>query len=51
MGGELSRDRAVVAAELVEGHADVLLLGGDQADHLYHEHDRAFEHDAAQGLV
>ena len=45
----LSRDCAVVAAELVESRPDVLLPGGDQACGLHDEHDRVVEHDVAEG--
>jgi hypothetical protein len=35
--------------ELIAGGADVQVLGGNQAGDLHDEHDRVFEHDAAEG--
>jgi hypothetical protein len=50
VGSELAGDRAVVAAELGAGRADVLASFGDQASHLDDEHDRDIEDDATEGL-
>ena len=50
MGRELPGDSPLLASELVEGHPDVWLPGGDQAGGLHDEHDRVFEHDAAEGV-
>lgn len=51
MGGELPSHRQVVAGELGESGADVRVFGGDQAGGLHDEHDRIFEHDAAQSVA
>jgi hypothetical protein len=47
---ELSHHRAVVAAELGAGRADVLLPRRDHVSGLHDEHDRVAEHDAAEGV-
>jgi hypothetical protein len=48
MGGELPGHRALLAAELVEGRADVRVSCGNPAGDLHDEHDRIAEHDFAQ---
>jgi len=49
VGRQLSRDSAVLEAELGTGRPDVLLPFRDQAGGLHDEHDRIFEHDTAEG--
>ncbi|MDT7688436.1 MAG: hypothetical protein QOE46_1195 [Acidobacteriota bacterium] len=48
--GRLPCDRALVAAALGAGGADVRVSRGNQARGVYDQHDRVFEYDVAEGV-